>query len=163
MFSHFFHFRRTRPEDFSKMLFYVLFLGVVSLVFGNIAAKIFNKKGFHVFCCLTETRAKELKAVTSKQLQTVLLDVKDLINAKWQGNFPPKLFNITKSGLAKSSGASPLSTEAIFLTINPAHTIKNGWWRVFQPSSSKQQSIFAGLNESKFCNAHNNNCTDCNS
>uniref|UniRef100_A0A672TGP0 Uncharacterized protein n=1 Tax=Strigops habroptila TaxID=2489341 RepID=A0A672TGP0_STRHB len=82
MFSHFFHFRRTRPEDFSKMLFYVLFLGVVSLVFGNIAAKIFNKKGFHVFCCLTETRAKELKAVTSKQLQTVLLDVKDLIIAR---------------------------------------------------------------------------------
>ncbi|XP_061861213.1 dehydrogenase/reductase SDR family member 9 [Colius striatus] len=88
------------------MLFYVLlFLGIVSLWwqwrardrmkvtdltrkyifitgcdtgFGNMAAKIFDKKGFRVLAsCLTETGAKELKAMTSKQLQTVLLDVRD--------------------------------------------------------------------------------------
>ncbi|KAM6129570.1 LOW QUALITY PROTEIN: dehydrogenase/reductase SDR family member 9-like [Pterocles gutturalis] len=46
--------------------------------FGNMAAKIFDKKIFHVFAsCLTETGDKELKAVTLKQLQTVLLDVRD--------------------------------------------------------------------------------------
>ncbi|XP_069717263.1 dehydrogenase/reductase SDR family member 9-like [Phaenicophaeus curvirostris] len=46
--------------------------------FGNMAAKFFDKKGFRVFAsCLTEIGAKELKAVTSKQLQTVLLDVRD--------------------------------------------------------------------------------------
>ncbi|XP_035187785.1 dehydrogenase/reductase SDR family member 9-like [Oxyura jamaicensis] len=88
------------------MLFYVvLFLGIVSLWwhwrardrmkvtnltgkyifitgcdtgFGNMAAKTFDKKGFRVFAsCLTETGAKELKTVTSNQLQTVLLDVRD--------------------------------------------------------------------------------------
>ncbi|NXX20197.1 DHRS9 reductase, partial [Podargus strigoides] len=93
------------------MLFYVLlFLGIVSLWwhwrardrmkvenltgkyifitgcdtgFGNMAAKIFDKKGFRVFAsCLTETGAKELKAVTSKQLQTVLLDVRDADSIK---------------------------------------------------------------------------------
>ncbi|NXK24851.1 DHRS9 reductase, partial [Arenaria interpres] len=51
--------------------------------FGNMAAKIFDKKGFRVFAsCLTETGAKELKAVTSKQLQTVLLDVRDSDSVK---------------------------------------------------------------------------------
>ncbi|NXD75772.1 DHRS9 reductase, partial [Halcyon senegalensis] len=46
--------------------------------FGNLAAKIFDKKGFRVFAsCLTETGAKGLKAVTSEHLQTVLLDVRD--------------------------------------------------------------------------------------
>ncbi|NXS54816.1 DHRS9 reductase, partial [Brachypteracias leptosomus] len=46
--------------------------------FGNLAAKVFDKKGFRVFAsCLTETGAKELKAMTSKQLRTVLLDVRD--------------------------------------------------------------------------------------
>ncbi|NXP11450.1 DHRS9 reductase, partial [Thinocorus orbignyianus] len=51
--------------------------------FGNMAAKIFDKRGFHVFAsCLTETGAKELKAVTSKQLQTVLLDVRDSDSVK---------------------------------------------------------------------------------
>ncbi|XP_028940795.1 dehydrogenase/reductase SDR family member 9 [Antrostomus carolinensis] len=93
------------------MLFYIfLFLGVISLWwhwrardrmkvtnltgkyifitgcdtgFGNMAAKIFDKKGFRVFAsCLTETGAKELKAVTSKQLQTVLLDVRDSDSVK---------------------------------------------------------------------------------
>ncbi|XP_074767535.1 dehydrogenase/reductase SDR family member 9 isoform X1 [Athene noctua] len=93
------------------MLFYVLlFLGIVSLWwhwkardrmkvtnltgkyifitgcdtgFGNMAAKIFDKKGFRVFAsCLTETGAKALKAVTSNQLQTVLLDVRDSDNVK---------------------------------------------------------------------------------
>ncbi|KAM6258715.1 LOW QUALITY PROTEIN: dehydrogenase/reductase SDR family member 9 [Spheniscus humboldti] len=93
------------------MLFYILlFLGIVSLWwhwrardrtkvtnltgkyifitgcdtgFGNMAAKVFDKKGFRVFAsCLTETGAKELKAVTSKQLQTVLLDVRDSDSVK---------------------------------------------------------------------------------
>nr|XP_025949752.1 dehydrogenase/reductase SDR family member 9 isoform X3 [Dromaius novaehollandiae] len=51
--------------------------------FGNLAAKTFDKKGFRVFAgCLTETGAKELAAVTSKQLQTVLLDVRDPDNVK---------------------------------------------------------------------------------
>ncbi|NWX19778.1 DHRS9 reductase, partial [Aegotheles bennettii] len=51
--------------------------------FGNMAAKIFDQKGFRVFAsCLTETGAKELKAVTSKQLQTVLLDVRDSDSVK---------------------------------------------------------------------------------
>uniref|UniRef100_A0A8C7E8J1 Dehydrogenase/reductase SDR family member 9-like n=1 Tax=Nothoprocta perdicaria TaxID=30464 RepID=A0A8C7E8J1_NOTPE len=46
--------------------------------FGNLAAKTFDQKGFRVFAgCLTEKGAKELAAVTSKKLQTVLLDVKD--------------------------------------------------------------------------------------
>ncbi|OXB76839.1 UNVERIFIED_CONTAM: hypothetical protein H355_002532 [Colinus virginianus] len=46
--------------------------------FGNMAAKTFDKKGFRVLAsCLTETGAKELQAVTSDQLQTVLLDVRD--------------------------------------------------------------------------------------
>ncbi|XP_062434667.1 dehydrogenase/reductase SDR family member 9 [Rhea pennata] len=93
------------------MLFYILiFLGIVSLWwhwkarnelkvtnltgkyifitgcdtgFGNLAAKTFDKKGFRVFAgCLTETGARELAAVTSKQLQTVLLDVRDSDNVK---------------------------------------------------------------------------------
>lgn len=51
--------------------------------FGNMAAKTFDKKGFRVFAsCLTETGAKELKAVTSNQLQTVLLDVRDSDSVK---------------------------------------------------------------------------------
>lgn len=51
--------------------------------FGNMAAKTFDKKGFRVFAsCLTETGAKELKAVTSKRLQTVLLDVRDADSVK---------------------------------------------------------------------------------
>ncbi|XP_068542882.1 dehydrogenase/reductase SDR family member 9 isoform X3 [Anas acuta] len=93
------------------MLFYiVLFLGTISLWwhwrardrmkvtnltgkyifitgcdtgFGNMAAKTFDKKGFRVFAsCLTETGAKELKAETSNQLQTVLLDVRDSDSVK---------------------------------------------------------------------------------
>ncbi|NXC50097.1 DHRS9 reductase, partial [Penelope pileata] len=51
--------------------------------FGNMAAKTFDKKGFRVIAsCLTETGAKELKAVTSDQLQTVLLDVRDSDSVK---------------------------------------------------------------------------------
>lgn len=51
--------------------------------FGNMAAKTFDKRGFRVFAsCLTETGAKELKAVTSKRLQTVLLDVRDADSVK---------------------------------------------------------------------------------
>ncbi|XP_009994431.1 PREDICTED: dehydrogenase/reductase SDR family member 9 [Chaetura pelagica] len=92
------------------MFFYILLLGIVSLWchwrvrdrmkvtnltgkyifitgcdtgFGNMAAKIFDKKGFRVFAsCLTEKGAKELEAVTSKQLQTVLLDVRDSASVK---------------------------------------------------------------------------------
>ncbi|NXL87334.1 DHRS9 reductase, partial [Alectura lathami] len=51
--------------------------------FGNMAAKAFDRKGFRVLAsCLTETGAKELKAVTSDQLQTVLLDVRDSDSVK---------------------------------------------------------------------------------
>ncbi|XP_014809977.1 PREDICTED: dehydrogenase/reductase SDR family member 9 isoform X1 [Calidris pugnax] len=104
--------QRERVQKTSvKMLCYILvFLGIISLWwhwrtrdrmkvtdlagkyifitgcdtgFGNMAAKIFDKKGFRVFAsCLTETGAKELKAVTSKQLQTVLLDVRDSESVK---------------------------------------------------------------------------------
>ncbi|XP_004601191.1 dehydrogenase/reductase SDR family member 9 [Sorex araneus] len=46
--------------------------------FGNLAAKTFDKKGFHVFAaCLTESGLAALKAETSERLHAVLLDVTD--------------------------------------------------------------------------------------
>uniref|UniRef100_G3SZX7 Dehydrogenase/reductase 9 n=1 Tax=Loxodonta africana TaxID=9785 RepID=G3SZX7_LOXAF len=46
--------------------------------FGNLAARTFDKKGFHVIAaCLTESGSTALKAETSSRLQTVLLDVTD--------------------------------------------------------------------------------------
>uniref|UniRef100_A0A8C3XJU7 Dehydrogenase/reductase 9 n=1 Tax=Chelydra serpentina TaxID=8475 RepID=A0A8C3XJU7_CHESE len=51
--------------------------------FGNLAARTFDKKGFRVLAsCLTEAGAVELKAATSEQLQTVLLDVTDTDNVR---------------------------------------------------------------------------------
>ncbi|NWX51625.1 DHRS9 reductase, partial [Steatornis caripensis] len=51
--------------------------------FGNTAAKIFDKNGFRVFASsLTETGAKKLKAVSLRQLQTALLDVRDSESVK---------------------------------------------------------------------------------
>ncbi|XP_048726185.2 dehydrogenase/reductase SDR family member 9 isoform X2 [Caretta caretta] len=51
--------------------------------FGNLAARTFDKKGFRVLAsCLTEAGAVELKAATSEQLQTVLLDVTDPDNVR---------------------------------------------------------------------------------
>ncbi|KFO22477.1 dehydrogenase/reductase SDR family member 9 [Fukomys damarensis] len=46
--------------------------------FGNLAARTFDKKGFHVIAaCLTESGSTALKAETSQRLRTVLLDVTD--------------------------------------------------------------------------------------
>ncbi|XP_074071871.1 dehydrogenase/reductase SDR family member 9 [Macrotis lagotis] len=51
--------------------------------FGNLAAKTFDKKGFHVLAaCLTESGSRALKTATSGKLQTVLLDVTDPDNVK---------------------------------------------------------------------------------
>lgn len=51
--------------------------------FGNLAARTFDKKGFHVFAaCLTESGSTALKANTSERLHTVLLDVTDPENVK---------------------------------------------------------------------------------
>ncbi|KAL0626127.1 Dehydrogenase/reductase SDR family member 9 [Plecturocebus cupreus] len=51
--------------------------------FGNLAAKTFDKKGFHVIAaCLTESGSTALKAETSERLHTVLLDVTDPENVK---------------------------------------------------------------------------------
>ncbi|XP_004634835.1 dehydrogenase/reductase SDR family member 9 [Octodon degus] len=51
--------------------------------FGNLAARTFDKKGFHVIAaCLTESGSTALKAQTSQRLQTVLLDVTDPKNVK---------------------------------------------------------------------------------
>ncbi|XP_029081365.1 dehydrogenase/reductase SDR family member 9 [Monodon monoceros] len=46
--------------------------------FGNLAARTFDKKGFHVIAaCLTESGSTALKEETSERLHTVLLDVTD--------------------------------------------------------------------------------------
>ncbi|XP_058285399.1 dehydrogenase/reductase SDR family member 9 [Hylobates moloch] len=51
--------------------------------FGNLAARTFDKKGFHVIAaCLTESGSTALKAETSERLHTVLLDVTDPENVK---------------------------------------------------------------------------------
>lgn len=51
--------------------------------FGNLAARTFDKKGFHVIAaCLTESGSTALKAKTSGRLHTVLLDVTDPENVK---------------------------------------------------------------------------------
>ncbi|MBZ3890918.1 Dehydrogenase/reductase SDR family member 9 [Sciurus carolinensis] len=51
--------------------------------FGNLAARTFDKKGFHVIAaCLTESGSTALKAETSERLHTVLLDVTDPKNVK---------------------------------------------------------------------------------
>ncbi|XP_025260490.1 dehydrogenase/reductase SDR family member 9 isoform X1 [Theropithecus gelada] len=51
--------------------------------FGNLAARTFDKKGFHVIAaCLTESGSTALKAETSERLRTVLLDVTDPENVK---------------------------------------------------------------------------------
>ncbi|XP_003478700.1 dehydrogenase/reductase SDR family member 9 [Cavia porcellus] len=51
--------------------------------FGNLAARTFDKKGFHVIAaCLTESGSAALKAETSQRLHTVLLDVTDPKNVK---------------------------------------------------------------------------------
>lgn len=51
--------------------------------FGNLAARTFDQKGFHVIAaCLTEAGSTALKANTSERLHTVLLDVTDPENVK---------------------------------------------------------------------------------
>ncbi|KAK2501682.1 hypothetical protein MC885_006517 [Smutsia gigantea] len=51
--------------------------------FGNLAARTFDKKGFHVIAaCLTESGSTALKAGTSERLHTVLLDVTDPENVR---------------------------------------------------------------------------------
>ncbi|XP_012506167.1 PREDICTED: dehydrogenase/reductase SDR family member 9 [Propithecus coquereli] len=51
--------------------------------FGNLAARTFDKKGFHVIAaCLTESGSTALKAETSERLHTVLLDVTDAEHVK---------------------------------------------------------------------------------
>ncbi|KAL2774670.1 dehydrogenase/reductase SDR family member 9 isoform 1 precursor [Daubentonia madagascariensis] len=51
--------------------------------FGNLAARTFDKKGFHVIAaCLTKSGSSALKAETSERLHTVLLDVTDAENVK---------------------------------------------------------------------------------
>lgn len=51
--------------------------------FGNLAARTFDKKGFHVIAaCLTESGSTALKSETSERLRTVLLDVTDPENVK---------------------------------------------------------------------------------
>lgn len=51
--------------------------------FGNLAARTFDKKGFHVIAaCLTESGSTALKAETSERLHTMLLDVTDPENVK---------------------------------------------------------------------------------
>ncbi|XP_013816007.1 dehydrogenase/reductase SDR family member 9 [Apteryx mantelli] len=129
------------------MLFYILiFLGIVSLWwhwrardklkvtnltgkyifitgcdtgFGNLAAKTFDKKGFRVFAgCLTETGAKELAAVTSKQLQTVLLDVRDSDNIKKvAARIKKEVQSEGLWGLVNNAGIMGLSAPADWLDI----------------------------------------------
>lgn len=51
--------------------------------FGNLAARTFDRKGFHVIAaCLTESGSAALKAKTSERLHTVLLDVTNPENVK---------------------------------------------------------------------------------
>lgn len=51
--------------------------------FGNLAARTFDKKGFHVIAaCLTESGLTALKAESSERLHTMLLDVTDSENVK---------------------------------------------------------------------------------
>lgn len=51
--------------------------------FGNLAARTFDRKGFHVIAaCLTESGSVALKAKTSERLHTVLLDVTNPENVK---------------------------------------------------------------------------------
>ncbi|KAI5929747.1 Dehydrogenase/reductase SDR family member 9 [Manis javanica] len=51
--------------------------------FGNLAARTFDKKGFHVIAaCLTESGSAALKAGTSGRLHAVLLDVTDPENVR---------------------------------------------------------------------------------
>ncbi|XP_040980575.1 dehydrogenase/reductase SDR family member 9-like isoform X2 [Aquila chrysaetos chrysaetos] len=72
------HWRARRSVKVTNLTGKYIFITGCDTGFGNMAAKVFDKKGFRVFAsCLTETGAKELKAVTSKHLQTVLLDVRD--------------------------------------------------------------------------------------
>lgn len=51
--------------------------------FGNLAARTFDEKGFHVIAaCLTESGSTALKAKTSERLHTVILDITDAESVK---------------------------------------------------------------------------------
>uniref|UniRef100_A0A8C8SIN1 Dehydrogenase/reductase 9 n=1 Tax=Pelusios castaneus TaxID=367368 RepID=A0A8C8SIN1_9SAUR len=92
--------------------------------FGNLAARTFDKKGFRVLAsCLTEAGAMELKAATSDQLQTVLLDVTDSDNvrkvAEW---IKAQVGSAGLWGLVNNAGIMGLAAPTDWLNIEHFRT-----------------------------------------